>query len=768
MNEQDIFLAAIGIDNPAERASYLDRVCAGNAGLRARLEALLRTHEQTILTGSTDTGEDASTERATRDAEFRKYLEPTGRPGWLGRLAHYEIEEILGHGAFGIVVRAFDEKLQRVVAIKLMKPELALTSPPRKRFLREARSAAAVTHENIVAIHAVEEEPIPYLVMEYMAGQTLQQRMDQCGPLEILEFLQIGQHVAAGLAAAHAANLIHRDIKPSNILLSGGSSLRAKISDFGLARAVDDATLTSSGLIAGTPMYMAPEQARGETLDHRADLFSLGSVLYQMAGGRPPFRAANTVAVLKRVCDDTPRPLHDVLPGTPGWLETIIFRLLEKDRQDRYQTAQEVADLLARCQRELERDGQVTCVEGRSRVAEAHAAGLDHAPQNSAGRMNPVGWLVAGVIAVGAAILFLMMTAGDKTPGPDPTRLSASTTFASVAPTAEVVVNPAPTTGEQSWPADAPPPAIAPFDARQARAHQEAWAKYLDIPVEYENSIGMKLRLLPPSEFLMGIAPEELESLSNAPTSQDWREFLKSEAPQHKVILTQPVYVGVTEVTQTQYERVMGTTPSHFAATGEGKDSVAGRETANHPVEMVSWNDAAEFCARLSRKEKRKPFYSRSGITVTAMNGTGYRLPTEAEWESACRAGTTTRFWSGDAEHDLASAGWFYSNSGGRTHTVGKLKPNPFGLSDVHGNVWEWVEDSWEPKFYRQFTTAAAVNPTSPFLASSQRVVRGGYWNNDSSRCRSSGRNTGPPTRRASTIGFRVVLVAESPRVGRP
>ncbi|MCA9125407.1 MAG: serine/threonine protein kinase, partial [Planctomycetales bacterium] len=179
---------------------------------------------------------------------------------------------------------------------------------------------AAVMHENIVAIHAVEEEPIPYLVMEYIPGQTLQQRMDSNGPLEIAEVLRIGQQMAAGLAAAHAANLIHRDIKPSNILLSEGPNSRAKISDFGLARAVDDASMTKSGMIAGTPMYMAPEQARGETLDHRADLFSLGSVLYQMVGGRPPFRATNTVAVLKRVCEDKPRPLGDVLPGTPAWL----------------------------------------------------------------------------------------------------------------------------------------------------------------------------------------------------------------------------------------------------------------------------------------------------------------------------------------------------------------------------------------------------------------------------------------------------------------
>lgn len=322
--------------------------------------------EGTLLSKSSDDS-GLQVESSADEAAFRKYLKPTMRDGWLGRLGHYEIEKVLGRGAFGIVAKGFDDKLHRVVAIKLMNPDLATTSPPRKRFLREARTAAAVTHENVVAVYAVEEEPIPYLAMEYIAGQTLEQRMDNKGPLEVAAVLRIGQQVAAGLAAAQAVHLIHRDIKPSNILLTDCAVEKAKISNFGLARAVDDASMTSSGLIAGTPMYMAPEQARGETLDHRADLFSLGTVLYEMAAGRPPFRAANTVAVLMRVCEDTPRPLDDVIPETPDWLQSIIFRLLEKNREDRFQSAQEVADLLARCQRELEHGGKVVSVPPRRR-----------------------------------------------------------------------------------------------------------------------------------------------------------------------------------------------------------------------------------------------------------------------------------------------------------------------------------------------------------------------------------------------------------------
>src|SRR5262249_12183610 len=159
------------------------------------------------------------------------------KAGSLGRLAHYEILEVIGQGGMGIVLRAFDEKLHRVVAIKVMAPSLAATSPPRKRFLREARAAAAVRHEHVVDIHAVEEQPIPYLVMEYVAGETLQQMSDRIGPLEVPEVLRLGQQIARGLAAAHERGLIHRDIKPSNILLEKGAELRVKITDFGLARA---------------------------------------------------------------------------------------------------------------------------------------------------------------------------------------------------------------------------------------------------------------------------------------------------------------------------------------------------------------------------------------------------------------------------------------------------------------------------------------------------------------------------------------------------
>ncbi|QDU38984.1 Serine/threonine-protein kinase PrkC [Maioricimonas rarisocia] len=777
MQEREIVRKALEITDPADRASFLDQACGTNATLREQVEQSLKADrdsgdppptidspgsesgdETTVLAPSEEAALTSSDDGSTED-ELRRYLEPTNRPGRLGRLAHYEIEAILGRGAYGIVAKAFDEKLHRVVAIKMLSPELATTSPPRKRFLREARSAAAVPHENLVGIFAVEDEPLPYLVMEYIPGGTLQARLDRNGPLDVPEVLRIGEQVAAGLAAAHAANLIHRDIKPSNILLAEGSHERAKIADFGLARAVDDASMTTSGMIAGTPMYMAPEQARGETLDHRTDLFSLGSVLYQMASGRPPFRAPNTMAVLKRVCEDRPRPLHDVIPEIPGWLEAIIFRLLEKDREDRYQSAQEVADLLARCRNELEHHGNVTCVEQRGQGTQQPTS-----PARSASsRPSPTKhWLIstaAATLAIVAVLFYVNRDTSDRDASGATSEVAGTTEGAADAITSSAAE------GWHGWPADAPPPAIAPFDAGQAKTHQDAWAEYLDVPAEYENSLGMTLRLIPPGEFLMGSTQEEIEeALEIAGEDSSWRERILSAVPQHRVILTQPFYLAATEVTQAQYEQMMGKNPSHFSATGEGSEEVADLETRNHPVEMVSWRDAAEFCTTLSKQEELKPSYIRSGRLVKPLDGMGYRFPTEAEWEFACRAGTTTCFWSGDRKPTLLQVGWNANNSGGRTHAVAELRVNPFGLYDMHGNVWEWVQDTWDAEFYASFEGGAAIDPDNEFQAGARRVVRGGCWFFGEGLCGSSYRHTAFPMGFKNTLGFRVALPVDAVR----
>lgn len=437
MNEREIFETAVEIPDPQRRAIFLDRACGGDAALRRRVDALLVSHEQAggflenspvaggndatmrvigAITAAEsaplpdpsvphDSDDESSDPDETRSGDLRILL-PSDKPGSIGRLGHYEVLEILGRGAFGIVFKAFDEKLHRLVAIKALSPELAATSPPRKRFLREARSVAAVKHDNIVQIYSVDEAPTPYLAMEFVDGRTLQQELSGAGPLDIPDILRLGQQMAAGLAAAHDKGLIHRDIKPGNILIEAGIDRRVKITDFGLARAADDATMTRTGMIAGTPMYMAPEQALGRSIDHRADLFSLGSVLYQMACGRPPFRGANAIAVLKRVVDEDPRPIRDILPDVPEWLCAIIDKLQAKSPDDRFASAKEVADLLGRCRSELELNGRVTCVTWRPRSVSGPAKGSTRPIPGSTNGSKPVprraAMVAAGLLLVGA------------------------------------------------------------------------------------------------------------------------------------------------------------------------------------------------------------------------------------------------------------------------------------------------------------------------------------------------------------------------------
>lgn len=280
--------------------------------------------------------------------QLGQILAPSDDPRMLGRIGTFEIVGIIGRGGTGIVLKAFDPSLDRFVAIKILAPELAITGAARERFAREARAAAAVTHENVIPIHAVSEfMGHGYIVMQYVPGHSLEYRIRVEGPLQIDVILRIGMHVARALAAARQQGLVHRDIKPANILLEEGID-RPVVTDFGLARVANDASLTNSGVVSGTPNYMSPEQASGENVDAKSDLFSLGSVMYAMCVGHPPFRSDTVLGVLRRVSDDDQSSIRAQNAAVPSWLEDFVFRLLEKRPQDRFDSAEEVAQLLSK------------------------------------------------------------------------------------------------------------------------------------------------------------------------------------------------------------------------------------------------------------------------------------------------------------------------------------------------------------------------------------------------------------------------------------
>jgi serine/threonine protein kinase len=266
----------------------------------------------------------------------------------IGPIGPYRIERRIGRGGMGVVFQAFEPALIRTVAIKFLTPRLAAAPLARARFSREGQAAAAIKHPNVVTIHAIgEHEGLPYLVMEYIDGITLAHRLEREGMLERKSILRIGLQVARGLAAAHEQGLVHRDIKPANILLEGGLD-QVKITDFGLASiATEPWRLTASGVLLGTPAYMSPEQATLSAIDHRADLFSLGSVLYHMCTGELPFPGPTLKSILTGVREAEPRPIRDLNPDIPVALQDLIRRLMAKDPADRYQSARELVGVLA-------------------------------------------------------------------------------------------------------------------------------------------------------------------------------------------------------------------------------------------------------------------------------------------------------------------------------------------------------------------------------------------------------------------------------------
>jgi eukaryotic-like serine/threonine-protein kinase len=661
-----VFFAALEKAGPEERAAYLDEACAGNEALRRRVEALLAAHPQVgqFLERPVAEAEGVAAlggvENAAADLSF---LTPSTRPDSLGRLGHYEVLQVLGKGGFGIVLRAFDDSLQRVVAVKVLAPQLAATSPARKRFVREARSSAQVRHENVVQVYAVEEQPLPYLVMEFIPGETLQQRCDRIGPLEVPEVLRIGRQIAEGLAAAHATGLIHRDVKPANVLIEPGPHEHVKLTDFGLARAADDASLSQSGMVAGTPMYMAPEQAQGGKCDHRADLFSLGSVLYLMCTGRPPFRASTALAVLKRVAEDEPRPIREVIPEVPEWLCGIVAKLHAKDPAARFQTAREVADLLADCEAKLKAQQEVQNTLPAPAVQPA-------GPTAPTGRKK---WAAA------AAVVLI------------PVLALAVTEFAGV-------------THLFRWLDPTPGPV----------------AKHEALPPTFKNSIGM--------EFVI------------VPKGKAWLGGDKDRLGDKEVEFPADFYLGKYEVTQEEWEKVMGENPSEFSRMGSGSDAVKDISDADlkrFPVERVSWDQCQLFVAKLNRREK----------------GTGwvYRLPKEAEWEYACRGGPMSDrldsafdfYFARPTNTLLPEQANFQHDEGlNRTCQVGSYEANRLGLFDMHGNVAEWCYD----------TEAAADG-------ASRRVLRNGGWHVDSGNSRALFRFTLPPSDRHGGHGLRLARV---------
>jgi formylglycine-generating enzyme required for sulfatase activity len=496
------------------------------------------------------------------------FLAPPQAPDELGRLGRYRVLRELGAGGMGAVYEAEDTQLLRRVALKVMHPEAAAQADGKARFLREARAAAALTHDHIVPIHDVGEQGgVAFLVMPLLRGESLEGRLKRQRPLPLPEALRVAREMAEGLAAAHEAGLVHRDVKPANVWLEAPAG-RVKLLDFGLARPVEgDAVRTPSGAVLGTPAYMAPEQAAGgKDVDFRADLFGLGAVLYELLTGRRAFPGANFVAVMANRLKGPPPAPQEVNAAVPADISGLVMRLLAEEPSQRPASAGQVAEELGS-------------------LAGPPLAAPRQAPQGPA---------------------------------------------------------PAPQAGVRHWVTDP----------------------------SFVNAVGMKMIRVQRGTFYMG-------------STSDDKDALGDERPQHPVKISRDFFLAECKVTQEEYRRVVGRAPSYFSAAGGGKEKVRGLSTDRFPVESVSWHEAVEFCRLLSELPEEK----RAGRV--------YRLPTEAEWEHACRAGTTTRFHFGDDPDgsQIGDYAWYEGNSGDRTRPVREKRPNPWGLYGMGGLVGEWCSD---------------------------------------------------------------------------
>jgi serine/threonine protein kinase/formylglycine-generating enzyme required for sulfatase activity len=350
-----------------------------------------------------------STVLETDQAAPRKYnfLAPPQAADEIGRLGPYRVLEVLGKGGMGIVFRAEDPQLNRLVALKVMRPKMAAAHTGRERFLREARAMAAIKHEHIVSIYQVgEDRGVPFLAMEFLEGETLESRLHRERKLAAAEVLRIGRQIASALAEAHHRKLIHRDIKPSNLWLedlgervASPDRVRLKMLDFGLARAIQGkSVLTQFGTIVGSPEYMAPEQVEGKALDPRCDLFSLGCVLYRMTTGESPFERADLISTLMAVVSKDPARPHDLEPSVPPALSQLILKLLAKEPGKRPESAQAVAETL---------DRMASAVEPlvpSTRAGDSPRLPLDGAQGPTKPLQSPAGvkksWLIGAGIAV--------------------------------------------------------------------------------------------------------------------------------------------------------------------------------------------------------------------------------------------------------------------------------------------------------------------------------------------------------------------------------
>jgi eukaryotic-like serine/threonine-protein kinase len=626
-------------------------------------------------------------------------------------LGVYVIRDLLGEGGMGRVYRAHNTRLGRDEALKVIRADKLKHTTALARFTLEMQALGKVKHHNIVT--AFDAGPIGdrhFVSMELIDGMDLTKLVRERGPLPIPAACDYIRQAASGLQHAAELGMVHRDIKPSNILVSRDGK-QVKLVDLGLARLQEPIQeganrVTQEGFVIGTPDFLAPEQARNPAgVDIRADLYALGATLFYILTGKVPYEGANATEKLLKHCTEPPPALLPLRPNAPPQLEAVIHWCMAKRPEDRPQSPQQLANAL-----------QAFSPPGPGGAGQ--------------GRLPPA---LPAINSRSSSQLFKLPAQRNDD---DPIRRRARAGF----PYALVLISVG---------------SLLLIGILGYSAYRAFQPKSLPPVDSFTNSVDMKMVKIEGGTFEMGSPANEQGRAAPKPRQPD------DEAPVHTVTLSRPFLMSATEVTQNQYMKVTGSSPPHSAVVQRAANA------AEHPVEFVSYEDAMEFCRKLTEKEKKEP-YSRPMWA--------YRLPTEAEWEYCCRAGTSTPFAFGEKLGNISRRGGTqpggrYMPSGedselpleGNTTKdaaiedipgrVAQFEPNSWGLYDMHGNVAEWCLD-WYKRGYA--SGEARENPTGP-PSGDRRVVRGGSFKDPASACRCAARKEYSSSERRATIGFRVV-----------
>jgi formylglycine-generating enzyme required for sulfatase activity/serine/threonine protein kinase len=709
-------------------------------------------------------------------------------------LGPYLVLDLLGEGGMGRVFKARHQRLGREVALKIIRKEKLSNPVAVSRFRQEIHAAGQLSHPNVVlAFDSEETEAGLFLSMEYVDGIDLTKYVRTHGPMAVPQACDAIRQAALGLQHAFERGMVHRDIKPSNLLYTPRGQV--KVLDLGLAMLTagglpggDDAhRVTQEGFVLGTPDFLAPEQAQNPMgVDIRADIYALGATLYFLLTGKPPFEGANPTEKLLKHVTEPPPSAAVIRPDVPPQLDGVIRWIMAKQPAERPQTPAQVAMLLLPFCPPQSGAFPMPGVAASTPVQPFP----NPAPFNYAqpAAMNQFPGQPPAVRPVPAPFPQPMPYA--PPPAGYPVAVAVPEQGYNLNEGAEAFSGFRADDPDDDSPAGDDRPK-APADPNRIRTREPKKRSMMPLYIiggavgviglialasvgiyafkynaaagrpledEFDSANGHHMRKINPGEFAMG-----------SPNGEERRD--PNEGPQDTVKLTYHFYMAATEVTVNQYAAIMNTAPPEpFSAS----QKVAGRM----PVVNVSWNDATEYCRRLSLKEKnRRPGWS-------------YRLPTEAEWEYCCRAGTTTPFFFGNTIMFQRDAVFMYDSEDAYGEESDVLKgknikrnakpyptplkkieteqdeimeadvrrlPNKWGLFDMHGNVWEWCLD-----FYEDGYEGPRTDPFGPATAQGNwHTMRGGAWNAPATEARSASRKGRGPTEKDIYTGFRVVFAPD-------